>query len=390
MASKYVRNSSPYYWVRFQKPDGTWGGKSSGIRVDGEGSRRKIKQLVAQETMRETEFSNHTRSNRFDAWVPQFLSLKYSNPKTVARYTNAWSALSTYLVHRNVISPSQVTYQLCTEYPTFRMRPPKELMKGRTFNTALTELKVLSAIMQEAVRRGYLPANPAMRLGLKRQPPKQKPEITEKEQRLIEDTLVSEDEWMRDCWLVAMRQGCRISETAVPLRNIDSKGRTITFRGKGGKIHCAPLHEDLLPLVHHAAKEKRATLVLLPKYPSKAWFHFFRRLGLPHLSFHSTRVTVVTRLARAHHPIYETKAYVGHASDTVHAIYQRLSPPDVRHLGKALSAIKTPSIHRRSPSLRVSANNPSGEIRDAALTTATPRRQSRRLRAFRIQPTSSF
>src|SRR5438093_13248007 len=28
MASKYVRKGSPYYWVRFQKPDGTWGGKS--------------------------------------------------------------------------------------------------------------------------------------------------------------------------------------------------------------------------------------------------------------------------------------------------------------------------------------------------------------------------
>ena len=60
---------------------------------------------------------------------------------------------------------------------------------------------------------------------------------------------------------------------------------------------------------------------------------------MPHLCFHSTRVTVVTRLAREHHPIYETKAYVGHASDTIHAVYQRLSPPDVRHLGAALAAV---------------------------------------------------
>jgi site-specific recombinase XerD len=339
MASKYVRNSSPYYWVRFQKPDGTWGGKSSGIRVDSEGSRRKIKQLIAQETMRETEFSDHTRSNRFDAWVPQFLTLKYSNAKTLLRYSNAWSAISTYLTHRGILSPSQVTYQLCTEYPSFRMRPPKELMKGRSFNTALTELKVFSAIMQEAVKRGYLPANPAMRLGMRRRPPKQKPEITFDEQRAIEKALLNEKGWMGDCWLVAMRQGCRISETAVPLRDIDLKARTITFRGKGGKIHCAPLHDDLRQLVRRAINEQRPTLVLLPKYPSKAWFHFFRRIRMSHLSFHSTRVTVVTRLARKHHPIYETKAYVGHASDTIHAIYQRLSPPDVRHLGAALAAV---------------------------------------------------
>jgi integrase len=341
MASKYLRKGSPYYWVRFQKPDGTWGGKSSGIRVDGEGSRRKIKQRIAEETMRETEFSDRTRSNRFDAWVPQFLQQKYPNPKTVIRYTHVWSALSTYFAHRNVISPSQVTYQICTEYPAFRARPPKELMKGRSFNTALTELKVLSALMQEAVRRGYVPANPAIRLGMRRQPPKVKPEITAKEQRTIEDALQHQDAWMRDCWLVAMRQGARLSETAVPLPDVDLKARTITFRGKGGKIHTAPLHDDLRPLVRRAIKEKRTTLLRLPKYPSKAWFQFFRRIGLPHLCFHCTRVTVVTRLARDHHPIYETKAYIGHASDTVHAIYQRLQPPDVRHLGKSLSSIIT-------------------------------------------------
>src|ERR1700738_2271608 len=172
MASRYIRDGSPYYWIRFQRPDGTWGGKSSGIRINGEGSRRKIKQAVAQATMHETEFSDRVSSNRFDAWVPRFLAQKYSNAKTVARYMNAWSALSTYFAHRSVISPSQVTYQLCMDYPTFRTRPPKELMKGRSFNTALTELKVLSAIMQETGRPGTFPANPQCAPVLSVQPPK--------------------------------------------------------------------------------------------------------------------------------------------------------------------------------------------------------------------------
>ncbi len=338
MASFYVRPGSPYYWVRFQKPDGTWGGKSSGIRKAADGARRKIKQAVAQATMHEHTFSEQTQSNRFDAWVPQFLARKYSNEKTLLRYQQGWSAISTFLSHRGIIAPAQVTYQLCTDYPTFRTKPPKELLKARSHNTALTELKVFSAIMQEAVRRSYVPANPALRLGLKRTPAKQKPEVATDEQALIEAELESRDEWMRDCWLVAMRQGCRLSETAVPLREIDLKAGTITFRAKGNRIHCAPLHYDLRPLVRRAVKQKRATLVLLPKYAAKAWFRFFRQIGLKHLCFHSTRVTVVTRLARAHHPIYETKAYVGHASDTIHAIYQRLSPPDVRHLGAALAA----------------------------------------------------
>ena len=46
----------------------------------------------------------------------------------------------------------------------------------------------------------------------------------------------------------------------------DMKTGTITFRGKGNRLHCAPLHNDLRPLVKRAIKEKRATLVLLPKY----------------------------------------------------------------------------------------------------------------------------
>jgi integrase len=337
MASYYVRKGSPFYWVRFQKPDGTWGSKSSGVRRDGPGAARKIKQHVAEHTMKETHMDGHSNANRFDLWVPGFLNERYQNPKTVTRYMNAWSALATYLEFKQVISPAQITYQLCVDYPDFRTNPPKKLMRPRSHNTALTELKVFSAIMQEALRRGYVTANACTRLGLKRKPAKVKSEITAEEQKAIEEALEKADPWMRDCWLVAMRQGCRLSETGTPMRNVDLKGREIVFNAKGGRVHAAPLHDDLLPLVAKAIRDKWATLVQLPKYPAKLWHTFFRKLGMGHLSFHSTRVTVVTRLARSGAPIYQTKAYVGHASDTVHAIYQRLAPVDVRHLGAALS-----------------------------------------------------
>lgn len=338
MASYYRRNGSPYYWLRYQRPDGTWGDKSSKVRTDGPGAVRKIKHIAAEHTMRELHRDRTGTAHSFDAWVPTFLAHRYTNFKTVARYTAAWSAVATYLEHIDVISPLQVTYRHCTEYPQFRTKPPTTNIRARSFNTSLTELKVFSAIMQEAVRRDYINANPCLRLGLKRTPPKQKPEITAKEQVKIETALKAQDEWMRDSWLVAMRQGCRISETAVPISNIDPSRRVITFFGKGGRIHAAPLHDDLLPLVRRAEKERRSHLVRLPKYAPKKWHQFLRRLGLGHLSFHATRVTVVTRLARKGFSMAQTKAYVGHASDTVHAIYQRLSPVDVRHLGAALSS----------------------------------------------------
>jgi integrase len=338
VASYYQRSGSPYYWLRYQQPDGTWADKSSKVRADGIGALRKIKGLSAEHTMREMHRDRVGAANAFDTWVPTFLRQRYRNSKTLQRYLAAWSAVATYLEHVKVISPLQVTYRLCTDYPDFRTKPPTNAIRARSYNTALTELKVFSAILQESVRRDYITANPCLRLGLKRTPPKQKPEITEKEQRRIEKALATRDAWMSDCWLVAMRQGCRLSETAVPLRNIDLRQGTITFFGKGGRLHSAPVHSDLIPLVKRAQKERRQTLVRLPQYAAKKWHQFFRRIGLPHLSFHCTRVTVVTRLARQGHAISLTKAYVGHASDTVHAIYQRLAPADVRHLGEALSS----------------------------------------------------
>lgn len=337
MAARYERPASPYFWIRFQKLDGTWGAKSSGIRKDAQGATREIKQAVAEHTMREQDFSDGSTAHRFDSWVPAFLKRRYTDPKTLRRYLNAWAALATYLAHRDVISPLQITYKLCTDYPAFRTNPPKKLIRASSHNTALLELKVLSAILQEAVRREYIKANPCVRLGLKKQPPKQKPEITPDEIAQIETALATRDEWMRDSWFVAMRQGCRFSETAVPLSQIDTIARTIRFRIKGGREHTAPLHPDLVPLVDKAKKAKRKTLVELPQYAGKVWWHFFRQIDLPHLCFHCTRVTVITKLARTNAPESHTMAYVGHANETVHAIYRRLKAADVAHLAGALS-----------------------------------------------------
>ena len=146
-----------------------------------------------------------------------------------------------------------------------------------------------------------------------------------------------------------MRQGCRFPKPLFRSRNIDLPRRVITFLGKGGRIHAAPLHHDLLQLVRRA-KKTDAVLISLDcrnTRRQKCGHQFFRRLGLRHLSFHATRVTVVTRLARKGFSMAQTKAYVGHASDTVHAIYQRLSPVDVRHLGAALSS--RPAWNRVTP-----------------------------------------
>jgi integrase len=213
-------------------------------------------------------------------------------------------------------------------------------MKARTKNTALTEMKILSIVMKEAVLRGLAPANPLYQLGIQRTPVKRKPAITSEEQARVEGELSKEwvPQWMRDQWLVAMKHGCRLREVQVPLTpdRLNLERMAITFQGKKGKLHTMPLHEDCVGLVKRRLAEHARVLVELAPSPSKWWRKLLDRAGCPHFSFHSTRVSVITRLALAGIPEPVTRAFVGHASQTVHQIYQQFRVEEVRQVGRVL------------------------------------------------------
>ena len=205
-----------------------------------------------------------------------------------------------------------------------------------TRNSAILELKVLGRIMTEAVRKGYIFANPCYHMGLRKDPAREKREITKEEERRIVEALKEAPEWMRDSFMIAMKQGCRLKEVQVPVERVDLEHDTIRFLGKGGRMHEAPLHRDVRPIAEKAMREGRSSLVKLPGNASKQWCQFFDDLGMPDLSFHCTRVTVVTRLARAGFSEGQCMQYVGHASELVHAIYRKLKARDVAQLGDVL------------------------------------------------------
>jgi integrase len=80
----------------------------------------------------------------------------------------------------------------------------------------------------------------------------------------------------------------------------------------------------------------------MPENFSKKWKVFFKKCGFANLSFHCTRVTCVTRLARAGVDLRIAMDYIGHSSTLVHRIYQRLKPADhgaaIRALASSPSA----------------------------------------------------
>jgi len=337
MASFYKRGN--IYWICYKKPDGTWSDKSTGIKVSAKGSGRRIERLVARQQASERVFSKEAGDALFASWVGSWMDYKYDNELTRSRCAASWSHLSEFLRKLKVTHPAEVTYQMCHNYMEWRTDQElaaKENRRSGKWNTALTEIRFLGAILQEAVRRGYIIANPCSQLGLGRKNTKEKREITSEEIERINDLIVDAPEWMQDSWLVAIKQGCRLRECAVHIDNIDLGVMSIRFHVKGGKTHTAPLHKDLLPLIEKAKKRESKKIVDFGKYPSKCWSQWFAKNGFGGITFHCTRVTVITRLARAGFSEAKCMQYVGHSSEEVHAIYRKLKSADVAELGDVL------------------------------------------------------
>ncbi len=136
---------------------------------------------------------------------------------------------------------------------------------------------------------------------------------------------------------IGIHQGARLRETSVPFEDIDFERQSITFNAKGNNRFTTALHPDLAPILKKIKDRGLERTCILPDWPSKAFATLFQKIGMTKVCFHCTRVTVITRLARAGVPISQAMRFVGHASHTVHEIYQRLGVDDLSACLKALS-----------------------------------------------------
>lgn len=277
-------------------------------------------------------------------WVPQWIGHYYKNRLSAARALNAWAHLAEFFKKRGVLHPEEVSYGLCQDYMRWRTDAEACEAEGRrlgNWNTALTELRFLGSVMQESLAQGWIIANPCARLRLGRKNVKEKRAIERDEQARIEQELMTEGvpQWMQDSWLVGLKHGARLSEVKVPMGMINTEHgdrSVIAFKIKGGKVHAAPLHKDLLPMVERRRMEGAAFLVDLPKNASRDWVRWLEARGFEGLSFHCLRVTVITRFALADVTAEKAMQYVGHCTELAHAIYRKLKPKDVKSLGEFL------------------------------------------------------
>ncbi|HEX3800191.1 MAG TPA: tyrosine-type recombinase/integrase [Verrucomicrobiae bacterium] len=324
----------------------------------------KAVQMRNEYAVKETNSAKANALNPFSKWAPDYIKTTHANsPGTLKRYLSTWNLLAAYFSALKITAPAQVRRSHCLEYVTWRSdvrhlnnsQTEKGKHVGR--NTIILELRVLHKIMQEAVNREFIIANPASRLGLKKDPSRVKDEISDEQFALIEDEvkrrLRTADtpkqklvaDYLFVSWEIARLQGIRLKETHIRLDRINFAHGSLPIKAKGNKFEDVPINPNLLPFLHQLKKDGRTYTYEMPKHPAQPWFKVFKRLrkhylGFENISFHSTRVTAITRMERAGVPETVMMKAVTHASPTVHRVYRRIDPKELAPYWNALNVKK--------------------------------------------------
>jgi integrase len=357
MASLYTRKGSPYWWIKYRK-DGQTRRESTGFTMshaDTQRAKRLLSRVAADEGGAQTVRTNE----RLSIWVPQYLEARYhGSPATLDRVNNSWASLSAYLDHLKIVHAAQITREALMNYVNWRLGHVKG---GRVCcrNTAILELKHMSVIMTEAVKRGMCVGNPCFRLDLRKEPEPEKPELTQSQIERIRGGIralmsVPAQRWRAEflhaSFEIALGQGIRLSETKIRLKDVDFEGQVVRLKMKGGRQHWVQLNPSVAKLLKEMRDSGREyTWNLQPgtSTASMVWRKFLKKLGLKEegVTFHCTRVTFISRMERAGVPETVCMRMVGHSSTTIHRIYRRVHPDEFSHYWARLGEADTRASH---------------------------------------------
>ena len=325
MAYLFKRVRSPFWWIGFEDC-GKRKQESTKLRHAVPLETRRAREMCDAMTVH--EHSPFTRDEMWGNWVPAFLERRYRNsPHTLRRYQGGWRFISIFLQINQVTVPRQLTRKHVNAFVDWRQHghPDAGCYKA-SHNTALQDVKLLRLVMHEAVANEFANSNPCTRLGDRPDPVPKKPRITEAEHERILQALGNEPEWMLTSYMIAWEQGCRFSETCLPLSDVDLDRMVIGFRVKGRKDSVSefPLSPKLVPMFRKFKNEGRKQTFVMPVGASQRWSRFFTRIGLSHICFHCCRVTFVTRCEESGLTAEEAMRLVGHSSYQVHKVYRRM------------------------------------------------------------------
>ncbi len=342
------RGRRVYYLTYLDAEAGRWRQVATHFRLDDPLGFKKACRQGEQLAERWRRAGSALVNEAFAFWVKPYLARRYrKGTKTHTRYIAAWDNLGAFMQARRIVRPAQWSYTHNGDYLDWRTAQVRNNGEHYTRNTAIFELKLLSLLMQEAGRRGLVMNNPCERMGIPRDPPKEKRELTDADLAKLRAFVEAKEahlplpaRWQTISLEIAMHQGCRLMECGVPMTDVNEAAGTITFRGKGragsARIFTTQLHPGLVPLMQRLRAAGATHTCHMPKMAGKVWFFDFRAAGVHGASFHCLRVSVITRLARAGVPEQQTRRFVNHASKAVHSVYQKLRAEDLSACTQAL------------------------------------------------------
>jgi Phage integrase family len=336
MASTYLRPDSSYIWIRFKDSSGRWRSANTGYRKNSGAESRQANILAKEKSLQEiTSRGIAPGKAAFADWCSVWVAQRWSHKSgTLRRYRIILKKWLRYLAEVDLAIPAMVTRETVLDYVA------KREAEGAARNTALSEVKFIAQVLDEATTRGYAKTNVARKLGLATTEQTHKTPWTDAQINLAIDAAEKIDRfgWMRCALLMGRFQAVRLGSCAVPLDCIDFERREIRYPGsvmKNGREFQQAIFPDFLPIlaeiVEHRRKLGESRLCELPGKPSPS-FHlrkFLDDLGLRGLSHHGLRASLITKMALKGVPESACMKFVGHQSREVHAVYQRLSSNDV-------------------------------------------------------------
>jgi hypothetical protein len=350
--SVYQRTGRPTWYVAYTCPQrGVRVTESTGHLVDDPKSKLAAYSYAREKSMSGIGHGAATEESAWEKWVETWLRGRYRlQTRTLTAYLGAWKQVSFFLRERKIAVPRLLLYQHVVDFVHWRESQIKKQSGRRVSrNTALHNVKVLSRIMREAIRRVYAQGNPCTKLSedVPPDPVPEKPEFSDKEIQLVRAELARRaglgrpSDWMVIAFEIALHQGVRLSATQIPLADIDLERGVIQLREKGSRgkptIFSMPIHPGLRPLLTRLKGEHgREFTCVLPRFAPRNFSRVMRAMGLPH-TFHCTRVSVITRMARGDISEQKAMAYVHHGSWAVHKVYTKLRPADVAGVAQALA-----------------------------------------------------
>lgn len=253
MASIYLRRDSAFVWIRRKDDRGKWIGRATEYRKDNLGDVRQAKLLARKLSAEERQRSPRVAGDAFAHWVENWIDARYGHaPTTTATvYRRYWRTLCRWMDERGIIAPHQFSYAHVAEYREWRM-------EDAASNSALNELKFFGVVLGEAVKRGYITANPCTRMGIRKTEAKEKSPWTDAEIAQVAAAVEREAQWLRGTFLLGLYQASRLRQCCVPMADIDIDAKRIYYRRtKGDKPFSQPLDVRGIPKLAALIEERR-------------------------------------------------------------------------------------------------------------------------------------